>query len=227
MGKVLAVIRMFRPFVAFLASAFVLSGCGNQPGGDALTQALTGMAGELVGRRGEAEPAQPLTRAMIEASGQPMMLAIAPSRGTQALLVPVARNRGVDVWATGDSATLSLRDGIFIASRGLGNDLMSAAAPSGAQITAGAGNTSRSYFTLDGEDRTQRADFACTLSRHAAAPIEIVERQFEVHEVKETCIGAENGFVNRYWIDRRGRIVQSLQWVGTDVGFLQLADLSN
>ncbi|MFC7702919.1 YjbF family lipoprotein [Plastorhodobacter daqingensis] len=224
MGKVLAVKKATGLFA--LTAALVLAACGNQQTSDPIVDTIKALAGGLLGGGGAVEPAEPVTRAMIESSDVPMLMALVPSRGAQALLYQVGRNRGVAIYSTADASTLSLRDGILVASRGLGNDLMSAAVPTAAQVLSGSGSHNRSYFTLDGEDQTQRADFTCVLSRHASEPVDIIERRYAVHEVKETCSSSEHAFVNRYWIDGGGSIVQSIQWLGTDVGFLQLADLS-
>lgn len=227
MGKVLAVKqRSLRNGVLSLAAVSLLAACGSDRQSDPILDAVVGLASGLVGSGGEAAPGPVMDRAAISASEVPLILAIVQDRGTQAVLYPVGSNGPVTTWSTADAATLAVREGIVVGTRGLGNDLMSAAAPGRAQVLTGEGTHQRSYFILDGEDRTQREDFTCILSRHPATRIEIIERSYEVREVKETCTGTENAFANRYWITASGQIAQSIQWLGKDVGFLQLADLS-
>ncbi|MFD1913271.1 YjbF family lipoprotein [Halodurantibacterium flavum] len=208
-----------------LISLLLLASCGNDPSGGFRLGGLGAAVKDAFGGP-QPEPVAPVTRAEIAQSPVPLLQVAIPSRGAEAILVPAGRNAGVTTWATADGSTLALRGGVLVASRGLGHDLMSAAVPTDSQILAGQGRHSRSYYTLDGADRTVRHDFSCVLSRHEAPAIQIVDRLFPVHEVRETCEGPTDGVVNRYWISREGRIVRSLQWLGTDVGFLQLTDLS-
>lgn len=210
----------------FLLMAMMLAACGNQPSAGASPGSVLAALRGAVMPAAAPQPAPAITRAEIAQSPVPLLQVAIPSRGAEAVLYPAGQNAGATTWATADGSTLALRGPVLVASRGLGHDLMSAAAPAGAQIIAGQGTHRRSYFTLDGADRTLQQDFNCVLSRHEAAPVQIVERSFAVHEVKETCTGAGTAFVNRYWITGGGRIVRSIQWLGTDVGFLQLTDLS-
>ena len=72
------------------------------------------------------DPRQILTRARIDAPGTPLLLADVEGIETVATLAIVARNKTVETWQTGDRVSLSLDQGLVTATRGLGEDLMSA-----------------------------------------------------------------------------------------------------
>jgi hypothetical protein len=67
-----------------------------------------------------------LSRAAIDRSPQPLILAELPSQNVVATLIPRDTLDGVVTWRTGRGQTLSFRDGVLVATRSLGNDLMSA-----------------------------------------------------------------------------------------------------
>ena len=80
-----------------------------------------------------------------------------PETGAVAVLGPVSRSGNVTVWQTLDGITLSFQRGVLIATRGLGDDLMSADVEGALDLLRGRDDGGyyphiRSY--LDGEDRT-------------------------------------------------------------------------
>ncbi|HKL65436.1 MAG TPA: YjbF family lipoprotein [Roseovarius sp.] len=135
-----------------------------------------------------------------------------PATGAQATLAPVARNGGVTVWQTLDGITLSFRDGVLIATRGLGDDLMSADVDGTLAMLRGSDRATqyphiRSY--LDGEDRTVFRSFQC---RREAGP----DRQ-----ITERCVSTDVGMTNIYWLDGAGEITRSRQWVSPAVDYME------
>jgi len=78
----------------------------------------------------------------------------------------------------------------------------------------------RVHDYLDGEDRLQRRTFQCDLRPAGRETIEIVERRYRASILEETCRTRDGSFTNSYWIDGTGRIVQSVQFVSPQVGFL-------
>ena len=152
------------------------------PGADALRAALT-----------------PAAMAQIEG---PVLLVQVPQRGAVAVMTRVASNRGVDTYMSGDSISISLRDGILIGTRGLGFDLMvadiSAVAPA---IAAGAGQGTRTHRYLDGEDQIRVVTYDCRYQRENDA-------------VTEICDGGGLPFRNHYMGMR------TVQWVSPRNGAL-------
>lgn len=60
----------------------------------------------------------------------------------------------------------------------------------------------------------------CTLQTIARESIEVVELNFDVTRVQETCRNTRREFSNTYWVDDDGQIWKSIQWAGPELGHL-------
>ncbi|MDZ4093887.1 MAG: YjbF family lipoprotein, partial [Paracoccaceae bacterium] len=178
----------------------VLGGCGNDK---EATVGLGGIKKSLKDiatvRKQQATPAPAVTRAALSAFKTPMIMADVPAIGLTTFLVPVAQNGAVETWGTVDDKTISFRQGVMIATRGFGPDIMQATAPTAAQLAVGSGKYSRVYYYLDGADQTLRREYACSLASLGAETITVVDRQHLTRHVTETCTGNGGDFVNEYW----------------------------
>lgn len=191
---------------ALVAVAIMLGGCAVQtgPDADAIRNALT-----------------PSRLAAIKA---PLLLVTAPETDLAATLVPVAQNGPVQTWRTGDGVQLSLHAGVIVATRGLGDDMMTSDATGLRRaLGSGGGTYSRKITRLDGDFGTQFETWHCTLRllgrQTLSMPLaDIVTVQFE-----EECRGVNDGFTNQYALSRDGVVWASRQWVGPDVGYLQVS----
>ena len=211
-----------------LAVVLALGACGS-PEMTGSTTLLREVASEVLRRPAplpETAPPVQLTRAQVEASPLPLLVAELERIRANAVLAQVGENRGVRTYSTADGVTLALDGGVLVATRGLAGDLMSAAAPSAARIAAGTGSHSRSYWFLGDLDRTDRRDFACTLQSAGAETVTIVGRSHATRIVDEHCSGENATFSNRFWLESGGNIRQSRQWAGETVGFMKLSDPS-
>lgn len=221
---------MIRASLAVLALA-MLAGCGNDT--DETLRART--AGAYLAALAPGKAAAPvgtlpgLTRAAIEITPQPLILVINEKRGTTGVMDQVATNGAVQVWTSGDPISLALRGGdVIVGTRGLGGDLMSAVAPTAAQLAAG-GSWTRLHVTLNGEDQIVRTRYTCTAGAVGPAEVVIVERRYATRLVRETCTaedGSGAGFQNEYWFDGGPKIRQSRQWIGPVVGHVAIRRLS-
>ena len=147
-----------------------------------------------------------------------------PERGASATLAPVARNGDVTVWQTLDGITLSLRDGLLVGTRGLGDDLMSADV-TGTQAMLRAPATDlyhlhmRSY--LDGEDRTRYSRYNCRETGRTDSDLSIGGEIRPTRRIAVDCTAPDGAISNLYWLDRSGEIVKSRQWVSPVVGYME------
>jgi len=174
-----------------------------------------------------AAPPPALTRDMIEPIQVPLYLARLESRGAQGLLFPIGEN-GADVtWVTADHITVIIRDGVIRATRGLGEDLMSASTPDSAEIAAAAGVTQREYYHIGPDEQTIRRKYTCDLHDLGAEDIVLLGQHYNAHHISESCHGAGQSFVNEYWFDAGGQMRKSVQWVSQTVGFLELQKLKD
>lgn len=216
------------------AMAALLAGCGNDGGGGGPIAALREIGAPMIasafaGRR--AVPAQPAalprpTREQIDGADRELIFSAVPARGSGATLAMIGQNGPVATYTTADGTTLALAGGVVVASRGLGEDLMSASAPSAAAIAAGRGSHERAYFFLGGVDQKRELRIACTLQAGAATRVTVVGLSFPVREVTETCTGSAGTITNSYWVEPGGRIRRSRQWLSPTVGHLEIELLS-
>ena len=158
------------------------------------------------------------SRAVLDQRTEPLLYMAVPAIEAQATLSPVARNAGTVTWITLDGVTVSTRDGLIVATRGLGHDLMSAdLAPVRSALPEG-GRATRIHYRLDGENRTEALRFACTIRPEGREVLDIAGRRVATHRVAERCAGPAGSFTNRYWIDDAGRLAQSQQWLLPEIG---------
>jgi len=214
MGEVLEVKAKF----FWAALALCLAGCSNGASDfDGLPQlALASLTGGAKSPVPIANTDDPLIKAVILASNASLKY------GT--LLAPFGGSNGVKTWSSTSYQTISLRDGVMVATRGFGPDLMSSVLPPISQIRAAKGSTQRQYRYLDGADQPKTLDFACSLAASGSETIEVMAKTFATRKVTETCSGAEGQFTNEYWFDNSLILRQSKQFLapGLDDMFIQV-----
>lgn len=196
--------------------AFLLCGCGDQIG-----ETILG-TGQL---RAEAEPdrAEAEMRALMRADAPRMVLRI-PQHGLAVTLLAAGTREGVVRWRDTENAQILTREGMVIATRGLGDDLMAVQADGAlALILAGAeGQVTRLHRHLDGEDRIEIHSWVCDIAPQGHDTVRIAETtRLEALLVTESCHGPRGTFSNRYWL-REGRILQSWQFAGSALGQMHL-----
>jgi len=195
MGAVLAM----KVFVCVMALA-LLAGC--QPA----IQRLMGV--------------QPGTQVVVpaEALSGPQMRVQIQSRGANAVLSRVAVNRDVETWLAVDNISLSFRQGVLVASRGLGFDLMAADAQNTLDAFAGQGAEvyRRQMRYLTGDNQSTFLTAGCSM---VFVGPETVGGQ-SLQRLEERCQARQNLFTNLFWLDGSGQIVQSRQWVSPQIGYL-------
>lgn len=207
--------------------AALLAACSGDTARDVLppaeASALDGLRAVLRARVGGGVAAPPppglaavraaLTPAVVAALPPGTVLVAHEATGAVWLSQRVATTGGVQTVLSEDGVTLSLRDGLVVASRGLGGDLMeSDVADAAAALRAGRARAVRTHGFLDGEDRVVTRAFDC---RYAPAGDGVVER----------CFATGLSFENTYAM-RGGRIAASRQWLGPRIGHLYLEPLT-
>lgn len=177
----------------------------------ALSAALTGCTlSDPAQQAQRAEAARPFLTA-------PLIRADLPARGATAVLRPLGQNGAVTTWTTVDNITLSFRQGILVASRGLGQDLMAADPEATRAALAGEapGIYRRKMRYLTGDNHSTWLTAGCTM-RQAEGTVEGL-RRFE-----ETCQARDESFTNIYLLDGAGRVAQSRQWLSPGLGSVEI-----
>ena len=150
-------------------------------------------------------------RRVLEEGGQPVMAVTDKSLGLATFMVPLGSNSGVVTWANPEYQTIALQNGVILATRGFGADLMSAQAPTAQNLSRGTGSHRRVHYVLDGADQTVTQSFDCTLSVSNNEKIAILGLSYVTRKVVEDCSGLAGDLTNTYWFDAQGLIRQSQQ----------------
>ncbi|MDK3017754.1 YjbF family lipoprotein [Pseudodonghicola flavimaris] len=171
---------------------------------------------------------QQITRAQIDAAGQPLLLVEIPALRNAATLAPRSRTGGVTTWRSRDDVSLSFRDGLVVATRRLGDDLMSAEIENSLRLLRGqtdAGYVPRFHSYLDGEYQTLFRSFQCRAGSRRPERIEVMGRPHASTRIEEECRGPDLRFTNIYWRGADGTIWKSRQWISPRVGYAEIERL--
>lgn len=140
-----------------------------------------------------------------------------------AALAPVRENAGAVTWFTADKIGLTFRHGILIRSQGLGADLFAAdiAGTVDALSHKSKNEFRRVHRYMDDENHMVSLTFTCNIENKGQEEIGITDRTHQTIHLIERCKNETVNFANAYWASARsGKIIQSRQWVGSDLGFL-------
>jgi hypothetical protein len=209
-------------------AALWLAACGSDTGQIATISAArtiaTMAAGQMTGRGTPAPAGIGMTRATLANIVTPVDLVTIETSGAQGVIAKIGTNRGVETWSSVDKKTLSFRNGIILATRGLGGDLMSAAVPARTQVTV-PGTHNRRHVVLNGQDQPETLQFQCRTTAVGPDSVIVVERSYATQHYQETCSGPSGSFSNDYWAGIGGNLRKSRQWVSERVGFVVVEHL--
>ncbi|MEL6735982.1 MAG: YjbF family lipoprotein, partial [Pseudomonadota bacterium] len=153
---------------------------------------------------------------------KPLLLADVAELGVAATLQIGDRDRGITAWQTADGVTLSFRNGIVTATRGLPEDLMVSDTTAVARaVRTGGASYNRINDYIGGEDQTIRVVFECTQTGRNRETLATLRAQVTVTKVTETCRTSAQSIENTYWIGGDGIMWKSQQWVSPLVGYLK------
>jgi hypothetical protein len=183
--------------------------------------------GKASGTTAASQPvAAPAVDPATAAPGEILIVTIM-SRNAVAPLTKIAQNGNTVTWVSPGKVSLTLKDGILIATRGLNEDLMGAdVAGVRAALAAGGGTATRTHSFLDSEDQIRLDRLNCTITPEGVEEIAAATGTRKAMRYDERCEGRRVIFTNSYWLDTSGgRIVQSRQAVAPTTGFLQINPL--
>lgn len=211
---------------AALAALLALgtAACGSDSGTDAIGQ-FARNALQLA--RPEAAPT-PVTQQQIEqvlaGTEGAVALVEVESRAQQAVVVEIERNGSYVTYGSPSRQTVTLRNGVLTATRGLGGDLMSLDAPGLDALirNRASGTVTRSMRFLDGEDLTKEYDLSCKIVRDG---IKTLQSGVQALRLTETCRHEGATVTNTYLVDDKGRVLESRQWSGAFSGHLSIRQL--
>ncbi len=171
-----------------------------------------------------AQPAAPvLTRAQADANPGAFLLVTAYGGNSVASLVVAAANGNRVTWLSADNVTVTLENGIIVATRGFPRDLIAAQANGvRAAIAAGGGKAQRIHETITDLDQISQEVLQCSIVLDGAETVEILGKSTPTRRYSEACEGQSTAFSNTYWVADGGAIIKSSQAVSPATGFLVL-----
>jgi hypothetical protein len=219
-----------RAALAALCLVPFLAGCASDPTLPAATTTLAASTQAVLGRLALLRPAPPaaapapLTRARIDASARPLRIITLEARRVTDAVAETHRIGDVAVHRTVPGLLFAFRDGVLVATRGLGPDLMSADVPSAASLRRASGGHRRVHDYLTGTDATLRLALDCTLAPGGSETLDLFGLALPTRIVVERCAAPGLAIENRYWFDAQGRIRQAREWIGPAAGHIVSAD---
>lgn len=219
-----------------VTAALLLAGLAGCSGGrDRPTlnaQIFESVRGNVAARLAPEVERPPLTRAALDTVEVAAIEVTLEESGIQAYLFEQLERRDdapgrIVVWRTEDNVTLALRNGVLIATRGLGGDLLSSAVQVAGTQPGPSGSGQKVMRIAARDNKAVPIRLACELTDLGPETIVIVERGHPARHLRETCEGAGGTVVNDYWTDARSGVVwQSRQWAGPTIGYIRIRQLT-
>jgi hypothetical protein len=133
----------------------------------------------------------------------------------------LSRNGRKVTWLTTSGESITLDNGLLVATRGLGDDLMGANVSGSLRaIRAGGGEALREASCLGSEDQIIRRVFTCKVTRRGKDVVKLYGKERPATAFIESCTGEGITFENQYWIGAEGEVWQARQWVSPQIGYI-------
>ena len=162
-----------------------------------------------------------VTRDKIDASGMEVLFVELESGKNGTSIKYPGANIG-EVWLGVDGTTLTFKNGHLIATRGLGEDMMSSegAFPS-FHLISGSTEYVKTQSWLSKDNQITSTNYSCTASvENAREKITIFDKTFLVQRATETCIDGDSKIGNEYFFERNGIVRRSRQFHSPALGYI-------
>lgn len=210
-----------RAVAALAMACLFLAGCGNTPDRIAYGDLAKTVFRQTPAQAPEAAQAEnpALILSRTEAS---VIVAEKPGHPPPFYLIEIRQNGPYRTYATGGRQSITFRQGLVTASRGLGNDLMaSEIAPTLDLLKRQSGGTvQRRMHYLDGADETVDLLLRCTITTGDTLRVTLAEIDQTARRMSEDCRGDGVAFRNEYLVNGAGTVLGSRQWMSPMTGTL-------
>jgi hypothetical protein len=162
-----------------------------------------------------------VTRDKIDASGMEVLFVELESGKNGTSIKYPGANIG-EVWLGVDGTTLTFKNGHLIATRGLGEDMMSSEGtfPS-FHLISGSTEYVKTQSWLSEDNQITSTIYSCTASvENAREKIIIFDKTFLVQRAIETCINGDSKIGNEYFFERNGIVRRSRQFHSPALGYI-------
>lgn len=205
-----------------MSCILVVAACGSGPNAQSIPLDVIQQIRQARNAPPPAPPTQAqVAQALAETSG-PLELITREDNDGWSLMLRIEENNGYETFGSSDRRTVTMRNGILTASRGLGGDLMSSDISEVAPLIArrSAGQATRLMRFIGDEDQTAVIRFSCRISVGGAVPVKSGAVDSTARQVTETCTTSAREITNVYLVDGRGRSIGSKQWMGPSIGYI-------
>lgn len=204
--------------IAAVSLAMAVAGCTNNPS----EQVVYSVVKETFSPKEKTAP--PDARALAEeiqlaldTTQGPLAVVSFQGPGTSAIIRQVETNGAYRTWGSwgiSERRSLTTRNGMVTATRGLGRDVMSSDIDGVQALIAArrSGTARRVLRFIDGNNQIFEIAASCTVSNAGAADGAGVPAGAVA--MTEACVAADRSFDNRYVVAADGTIIRSSQWLG-------------
>lgn len=235
--------KLARPVLAAAACGLlVLSACGSdkevsqlpRAAGEFVKQVSSKITSRATGKPSAAQaaakpdPNRVVNAALKATSGPVALMVLEKNPSALTVMTPVESNAGAQTWMGASRQSITLKGGVLVGTRGLGDDMMAANAGAAQRAVRARAPSSyrREYDHLTGLGYTSKLNVSCTLSMVKKEKVAIGRINAAASVMKEDCAhSAGIAFENFYWVSGSGRILKSRQWVSQGTGYLVVQPL--
>lgn len=211
-----------QPLLA-LAAVLALAGCSNETDNSGMLSVFK-QSLPSIGKK--AAPAAPVDIAAVMKNTQGPVTVIRQKNqaNTPVPIIQIETNGAYRTYATGSRQSLTFRQGLVTATRGLGNDLMSSVTSESLALIAARreGTAKRELRYLDGQNDIFVFSFECQIFVTGSGHVRQGTVSAPVTEMTENCVAPTRKFTNTYKVDRSGMILSSQQWISPYQGYFDI-----
>ena len=163
-----------------------------------------------------------LTRAQIDAAGIPILF-VELETGQNGTLTPYPGEGIGQTWLGADGATITLKQGVLKASRGMGDDLMGSISemPEWLEINNNGASYRKKLEYLSGNNQIISLHMECDIKRHTDTESkEIWGKIFYVIKYEEACSAGNASIANVYYLDKKMIVRKSRQYHSQTLGYI-------
>ncbi|MEO0633799.1 MAG: YjbF family lipoprotein [Pseudomonadota bacterium] len=218
---------MPRPWIILCAALSVLVACGEDRETLSEFEAISdeiGVSDEASAPEDARDLVSPITLAEVPTA---LFIERPDVPGAQSFMFLQSSDGGVETWQDSNTGSVVLERGIARATRGFGDDLMSADISQAiAAVYGDARQALRVHWQLDSENQLVSISYICDYRRGPGTMTDRLLGAQPAQVVLENCADSSGGgFENRYWIDAGGVVRQSSQTIPGTIGTITLVRL--
>lgn len=205
-------------YAAVIASLLV-SACGNETDAKLGAKVAKSISSSIFKRKkkssGHVNVTNEQVLQVLSEQPKPVFFARIPSRSTISVLVETSKSAEYTTYFTSYVESITARDGIITATRGIGGDLMSSSAEQNIRLLSdrNEGHAVRTMRYIGKNERIEELRFNCEITKGATYSYDFGEVSTNVTEMQEHCKTDRVEFTNTYLIDPSGFAIKSSQWL--------------